>query len=1069
MLVSPGVEVTIIDESQYTSAGQNTVPYILLATAENKLTPAGTGIASGTLASALGDVYLITSQRELVNTFGNPNFVKTSGGDAIHGYELNEYGLMAAYSVLGATNRAYVQRVDVDLAEIEASVVRPIGAASEGTYWFDLAESVYGLFVWNATANTFTNVEPLVITDNADLVSDGGVPLASIGTVDSYAIVTTDSNNTVYWKNYANVWVVVGSDAWKLTTPVTVGTTTPSAAVTAGAFDVITVTTPGPTTITVTGLASFALQVAEIVGQLPAEVSAFIKDGAIAFATSDATLEINNPTTTTLTELGITAAVYNSSTMAHDTHINVPRWRATDTTPRPTGSMWQKTTSVNNGLSVVVKRYNSVTATFDVQSAPAYLDDVAANAALDPGTGGSAIPSGDTYVQYDVNEDNSATLKLFRRTGGTTSVTGTNGTIALPLVFAIGDAFTIQASLKNNDTLPAAVTVTLTGTTAADFVADLAAAGVTNVASSVTATGRITIEHTAGGVIVLNDTTNAPIANIGITDALDNVRLNAAGDLVLSNWNFLTYTAEATVPGQDPLNDTRWYYSAIDQIDIMIHEGGSWIGYKNATTDIRGHDLSLTNPTGPIVSATAPVLQTDDTDLELGDLWLDTSDLENYPVIRRWEADVNSVESWTLIDNADQTSTNGILFEDARWGLTGEEDIAAGDFIAITDLLLSNQLDPDAPDSTLYPDGMLLWNTRRSGYNVKEYRVNYFNGTDFDLSSLPNIHPNAWVTVSGKKDDGSANFGRLAQRSLIVEAMKAAIDTNTDIREEQRQFNLIAVPGYPELIPNMVALNNERSNTAFVVGDSPLRLANNGTDIAKWASNNDGLGVSTNDGLASNDEYLGVFYPSGRTNDLTGTSIIVPPSHMILRTIIHSDEQAYPWLAPAGTRRGQVDNADAIGYVDAVTGEFQQMSTRQGVRDVLYTNNVNPITFIPGSGIVNFGNKTTKSGSALDRINVSRLVSFIRVQADAIAKQFVFEPNDKLTRDEIKGQMERMLNDLVAKRGVYDYIVVCDKSNNTNTRIDRNELWVDIAIEPVKAAEFIYVPIRIQNTGDISG
>ena len=81
-------------------------------------------------------------------------------------------------------------------------------------------------------------------------------------------------------------------------------------------------------------------------------------------------------------------------------------------------------------------------------------------------------------------------------------------------------------------------------------------------------------------------------------------------------------------------------------------------------------------------------------------------------------------------------------------------------------------------------------------------------------------------------------MGRLAQRSLVVEAMKAAIDTGTEVREEQRRFNLISAPGYAEVIPNLVALNNERKNTAFIVGDTPMRLPNTGSEITDWATNN---------------------------------------------------------------------------------------------------------------------------------------------------------------------------------------------------------------------------------------
>jgi len=190
---------------------------------------------------------------------------------------------------------------------------------------------------------------------------------------------------------------------------------------------------------------------------------------------------------------------------------------------------------------------------------------------------------------------------------------------------------------------------------------------------------------------------------------------------------------------------------------------------------------------------------------------------------------------------------------------------------------------------------------------------------------------------------------------------------------------------------------------------------------------------------------------------------------MMIRTIIRSDEVSFPWLAPAGTRRGVIDNAVQIGYVDGATGEFQSLGVNQGLRDVMYDNAINPLTFIPGVGITNFGNKTVTSvASAMDRINVARLVAFIRGRLEVVGKQYLFEPNDQITRNQIKNSIDGLMQDLVAKRGLYDYLVVCDLTNNTPARIDRNELWVDIAIEPVKAVEFIYIPVRIKNTGEIA-
>jgi hypothetical protein len=499
----------------------------------------------------------------------------------------------------------------------------------------------------------------------------------------------------------------------------------------------------------------------------------------------------------------------------------------------------------------------------------------------------------------------------------------------------------------------------------------------------------------------------------------------------------------------------------------MIQNNGGWYGYQNVSNDVRGYDLTGTNATGPICAATAPTTQNDiaQSPLVYGDLWVDTADLENYPKLYRWEA-VSGVDQWVAIDTTDQVTQDGILFADARWAPNGTTDPVADPFPTIVSLLTSNYLDLDAPDPSLYPQGTLLWNTRRSGFNVKSFQVDYFNATDYPDSILP-AQTNAWVTQNPVKTDGSPYMGRQSQRVQIVQALRAGIDTSTTAREEQLIYNLISCPQYPELLPNMVALNNERNNTAFVIADTPLRLSPD--DILTWASNNNGLGLSTGDGFLTRDVYAGVFYPSCQTTDTTGSLVVQPPSHMMIRTIIRNDEVAFPWLAPAGTRRGVADNAVQLGYINTGTGEFESLGVRQGLRDTLYENSINPITFIPGVGITNFGNKTTTTlTSALDRINVARLIAFIRGRLETIGKQFLFEPNDQITRNEIRNAIDSLMIDLVAKRGIYDNLVNCDLTNNTPARIDRNELYVDIALEPVKAVEFIYLPVRIKNTGEIA-
>jgi hypothetical protein len=529
-----------------------------------------------------------------------------------------------------------------------------------------------------------------------------------------------------------------------------------------------------------------------------------------------------------------------------------------------------------------------------------------------------------------------------------------------------------------------------------------------------------------------------------------------------SNWTPLAasdFYASPDNPQAEPDDGQLWYNPEFSDVDIMVHNGTTWKGYNNV--------YAAADPLGPQVRATAPTVQTDNTPLVQGDLWISTADLENFPTVYRWNA---STLAWAQLDKTDQTTEDGVLFADARYGSAG----ATGNTAAtIVDLLTSDYLDPDAPDPALYPQGMLLWNLRRSGGNVKKYNNNYIDttadNTRFNDEAMTGYATDRWSTASGNQEDGSGSFGRKAQRMVVVQALKSVIDTSDQIRdEERRNFNLIACPGYTETMSNLVNLNIDRGLTAFVIGDTPLRLASDATSLTNYGSNASLVTDNSDEGLVTYDEYLAAFYPNGFTTDLSGANAVVPASHMMMRTIALSDQVAFPWFAPAGTRRGGISNATAVGYIDATTGEFQTVALNEGQRDTLYDLKINPITFFNGVGLVNYGQKTrARNASALDRINVARLVVYLRSQLSKLARPYIFEPNDKITRDEIKQSVESLLLELVGLRALYDFAVVCDETNNTPARIDRNELYVDIAIEPVKAIEFIYIPLRVKNTGEI--
>jgi len=1068
-LVSPGVQVSVIDESFYTPAEPGTVPMIFVASAQDKVNSSGTGTALGTLAANAGKVYLMTSQRELAETFGDPIFKTDANNNPIHGGETNEYGLQAAYSYLGVANRAYVVRADIDLSQLEASASAPASNPESGTYWFDTAQTKFGVFEWNGSASsvtggqTFTSKTPIVITSETQLSSGlGSAPKTSVGSIGDYAITANDTNNSLYYKKYDGAWVAVGSTAWVASRPTiksgTVGTIANNTT-----FDLtINAVT---STITVLGTTVTAI-VDAITTAAVSGLSARNVGGILEIyynGSAGSSVQIASGTMNVLTVLGITPAVYYVPAVQVSAHTSIPEFKTSDTNPRPTGSIWVKTTDPNAGAKWRIKRFNGSTKLWEEVSAPIYSSNESAIFNLDRTQGGKNIAVGGLYVNSS-NGTTDVDFKIYRREN--LNSTKIISSIIASQVSAGSQTFTIAESIVGQEALNAPITVSVTTAGASGDADTLAGAinstsGFTNIVASVDSLNRVVIEHTAGGEFVLVDTTGT-LADFGFSTSTPNLYADGS-DLRASNWKVLTYTASDTAVTTLASDGQLWYSSIVDEVDILEHNGTTWVGRKVISAN------SGIDSEGPIVSATQPTTQADgSTPVANGDIWISTADLENYPTIYK-----RTNNAWVLVDKTDQTTENGILFADARAGTTGGTTTVAPTG-TIAELTLSSFLDTDAPDPALYPKGMLLWNLRRSGFNVKKFQRNYVDITAENIRqgdvSMANYYPNRFTTESANQVDGSGSFGRQAQRKVIVQSLQALVNSNQEIRDdESRLFNLMATPSYPELIGEMISLNNDRGLSAFIVGDSPMRLTPDATSLQNWASNVN-LAVEDNDlGLVSTDEYLGVFYPSGFTSDNFGNNVVVPASHMMMRTIALSDQVSFPWFAPAGTRRGGISNASSTGYITS-EGEFQAVALNEGQRDTLYSNNVNPITFITGAGLVNYGQKTRFAGSSsLDRINVARLVIYLRSQLNKLARPYVFEPNDKITRDEIKAQAESLLLELVGNRAIYDFLVVCDESNNTPTRIDRNELYLDIAIEPVKAVEFIYIPLRLKNTGEIAG
>jgi hypothetical protein len=1000
-LTSPGVSVSVIDESMYAPAGQGTVPLVILATKQDKTDPSTSNVAVGTTSANAGKPYLITSQRELVTTFGEPSFQSLSGTQ-IHGDERNEYGLLSTYSYLGISNRAYVVRADVDLDELKASSSAPKIAPANGTYWLDVANTDWGIFTANTTSSSWEKLKPAVLTDAPNnsgngLVAANGDPKTTYGNNLDYALVASTTPAKLYQK-VSGTWSVVGSPSWKSATSANV----------------------------------------------------YIQPG---------------------TGTAPTVAVSGSYK-----------------------DVWLKSTSAGQGANVAVKKYSTSSSNWSSVSANVYSRDDAATASE-----GTSLAQNDVYVRFDDFEDGNIASELkanftstattlsstdfgkksieqysgaaatpevvytlrVRGAGTDTEVTGTGASLHGHIDLTgsqdeINFELNGQTITVGQDGGGAGSHVSLDAIITAINLQQGNTGGVVASADRRSATKHYLKLTRAGGyAIYVQDGTTAS-NNVGVTTAqlglTDNTSSGASAFSYNSLWSDLSYEASTNSPTRAPINGTLWYKSTQDaDIYQAVNDGGTMKWHAYANSNDRGTAGSIVS--GGLrdlqIVSSEPTTQSDGTALADGDIWIDSNELDSYPKIYKYN---NSTSKWVLLDNTDQSTDSGVVFADAVGNPAGADEDAQDWGSAYSNF------DSDAPDPATYPEGILLFNTRLSGYNVKKYVTNYtFNSTN---------NGNTWVTESGLRLDGSPYMGRAAQRKVVVTAMQSAVASNDEIRAESRFFNLIAAPGYPELLDEMITLSTDRKLTAFVLGDTPFRLKPDGTSIQNWATNTSGAAENGEDGLTSGSSYAGLYYPSGFTTNLDGNTVTVPPTHIAMRTIAFNDQVAFPWFAPAGYTRGLVDNSTSVGYITD-EGEFQTVTLSEGQRDTLYSNKINPIAFIPNRGLTVFGQKTLSPvASAMDRINVARLIVHMRYQLDLLAKPFLFEPNDRVTRDQVTDTFNRFMEDLVTKRALFDFLVVCDETNNTSARIDRNELYIDIAIQPVKAIEFIYIPLRIKNTGE---
>lgn len=269
----------------------------------------------------------------------------------------------------------------------------------------------------------------------------------------------------------------------------------------------------------------------------------------------------------------------------------------------------------------------------------------------------------------------------------------------------------------------------------------------------------------------------------------------------------------------------------------------------------------------------------------------------------------------------------------------------------------------------------------------------------------------------------------------------------------------------------LLALSANKNNEVFVISDVPFNKSP--TEAVNWGGHTSDYNID-NRRFSAIGSLSYAYPPLGRwTNVGSGNDVFSASSGIVLYTFALNDKLSKPWYAPAGEVRGDLTGLGIkeVGYIDGeagkTTAKFATVKLNQVQRDNLYRINLNPIWHTHNSKIMVWGQKTSMAGfatTALDRINVVRLIMLIKHDLRLALYPYVFEQNNDTTRAKVGAMVNNYLHDIRVNHGLYDYAVACDKTNNTPTTIDRNTLIIEIAVKPEKSIEFIYAPIVLKQT-----
>ena len=315
-------------------------------------------------------------------------------------------------------------------------------------------------------------------------------------------------------------------------------------------------------------------------------------------------------------------------------------------------------------------------------------------------------------------------------------------------------------------------------------------------------------------------------------------------------------------------------------------------------------------------------------------------------------------------------------------------------------------------------------------------------------ASIPSNESGSFTGATGGIMEGAQFYNAIADGNKSQGIPSASYDNMINLlsNADDYQFNTLLTPGLfnslqTSQVSSIISNTQNRGDSIFVL------------DLVPYGST---VSAVTTQAASRNTSYAASYWPWLQTLDPdTGANVWVPASTMIAGVYAYNDSVSEPWFAPAGINRG------GLGNVIRAEQKLPQTS-----RDTLYTGKVNPIATFPGTGVVVYGQKTLQTkASALDRVNVRRLLISLKSYIGQVAQNLVFEQNTIATRNTFLSQVNPYLESVQQRQGLYAFKVVMDDSNNTADVIDRNQLVGAIYLQPTKTAEFIYLNFNILPTG----